>query len=185
MPRKSSAASAASIKPSSNHRIRDVRAVFDSIRRIVRVLRLSARNTEKQFGLSAAQLFVLHKLAESDTLTPGELAEKALTDQSSVSVVVQRLVDRGYVSRARSERDARSFLLTLSDAGRTVVKNSPESTQDRLQTAINRMPAARVKLLAELLHEVISNTGLSSEYPTMLMEDDADAPGAGRRRARG
>src|SRR3989440_12814736 len=87
-----------------------IRSVFDSIRRIVRVLRLSARHTEKTFGLSAAQLFVLHKLAEHDApQTPGDLAGKALTDQSSVSVVVQRLVDRGYVQRVRSTQDGRSF----------------------------------------------------------------------------
>jgi DNA-binding MarR family transcriptional regulator len=158
-------------------RMRDARLVFDSIRRIVRVLRLQARHTEKAFGLSAAQLFVLHKLAESPALTPTELAEKALTDQSSVSVVVQRLVDRGYVHRARSSRDARSFELSLSEAGRTVVQNSPDSTQDRLLGAIERMPAGRVKVLASLLDELVSNTGLSRQYPTMLGEEE-DGPGS-------
>src|SRR4051794_20418051 len=68
----------------SSPHLQSARQVFDSLRRIVRVLRLSARHTEKAFGLSAAQLFVVQKLAESPTpLTPSELAEKALTDQSS------------------------------------------------------------------------------------------------------
>jgi DNA-binding MarR family transcriptional regulator len=168
--------------PRASARMRDARLVFDSIRRIVRVLRLQARHTEKAFGLSAAQLFVLHKLAEAAPLTPGELAEKALTDQSSVSVVVQRLVDRGYVNRMRSRRDARSFELTLSEAGRTVVHNSPDSTQDRLLGAIQRMPAGRVKALAELLDELVGNTGLSREYPTMLgEEEDGPTSGGGAR----
>src|SRR4051794_8130303 len=70
----------------------DVRAIMDAIRRIVRVLRVSSRAAEKQVGLSGAQLFVLHKLADTPALSLNELADRTRTHQSSVSVVVQRLV---------------------------------------------------------------------------------------------
>ena len=163
-------------QPEDAHDGEEVRSVLDSIRRIVRVLRLSARHTEKAFGLSAAQLFVLHKLAEGQRpQTPSELAEKALTDQSSVSVVVQRLVDRGYVLRTRSVRDGRSFDLTLTDAGRRVVKKSPDSTQDRLLEAMMKMSPARTKQLAELMEELVGHTGIAAEEATMLLEDEAAA----------
>src|SRR5437016_14590523 len=88
--------SSGNASPRAAARTRDARLVFDSIRRIVRVLRLQARHTEKAFELSAAALVVLHKLAEARAQeTPGELAEEALTDQRSVPVVVQRLVEPG------------------------------------------------------------------------------------------
>jgi DNA-binding MarR family transcriptional regulator len=157
----------------SQAHLKSARQVFDSIRRIVRVLRLSARHTEKAFGLSAAQLFVLHKLAEGHRpQTPSELAEKALTDQSSVSVVVQRLVDRGYVLRTRSARDGRSFDLTLTDTGRRIVRKSPDSTQDRLLGAMLKMPPARTKQLADLMEELVGHCGIASEEATMLLEDE-------------
>src|SRR5215217_2732988 len=66
---------------------RDVRAVLDAIRRIVRVLRVSSRAAEKQVGLSGAQLFVLHKLEDAPALSLNELADRTRTHQSSVSVV--------------------------------------------------------------------------------------------------
>lgn len=160
-------------RESSNGRAQDARAVFDSIRRIVRVLRLTSRHTEKQFGLSAAQLFVLQKLAEAGApLTPSELAARTLTDQSSISVVTQRLVDRGYASRSRSETDARSFSLTLTDAGRMVVRKVPDATQGKLLGAMLAMPAADVRQLAKLLGRLVEHTGLSEQRPSMLMEDD-------------
>src|SRR3954449_11206732 len=81
----------------------DIRDVMDAIRRIVRVLRVSSRAAEKQGGLSGAQLFVLHKLADAPALSLNELADRTRTHQSSVSVVVQRLVDRELVARARSD----------------------------------------------------------------------------------
>lgn len=86
----------------------DVRAVLDAIRHIVRVLRVSSRAAEKHVGLSAAQLFALHTLAEGRTLSVNEVAQRTFTHQSSVSVVVQRLVRRGLVTRNASQQDGAS-----------------------------------------------------------------------------
>jgi DNA-binding MarR family transcriptional regulator len=171
-------------RESSNGRAQDARAVFDSIRRIVRVLRLTSRHTEKEFGLSAAQLFVLQKLAEAGTpLTPSDLAARTLTDQSSISVVTQRLVDRGYASRSRSETDARSYQLTLTETGRSVVRKVPDATQGRLLEAMLAMPSADVRQLAKLLGRLVQETGLGDEQASMLMEDEA--PAAGPKRGTG
>ena len=88
-----------------SHASADARAVLDAIRRIVRLLRQSARAAERRTGMSAAQLFVLQQLRSAGgALTPGELAERTLTHQSSVSVVARRLVDGGLVKRQRRRR---------------------------------------------------------------------------------
>jgi len=55
----------------------------------VQALRVSSRAAERDVGLSAAQLFVLDRLAGADqALCVNELAQRTLTHQSSVSVVV-------------------------------------------------------------------------------------------------
>jgi len=56
-----------------------VRRVLDAVRRIVQVLRVSSRAAEKLVGLSAAQLFVLHRLEETQAISLNELAERTLT----------------------------------------------------------------------------------------------------------
>src|SRR5665213_199086 len=73
----------------------EIREILDSIRRIVRLLRVSSREAEREVGLSGAQLFVLRTLSEHKFLSVNELAERTHTHQSSVSVVVQVLVDKG------------------------------------------------------------------------------------------
>src|SRR5690348_6142489 len=95
----------------------ETRRVLDSIRRIVQVLRVSSRVAEKQFGLSSAQLFVLHTLAQAEAASLNELAARTATHQSSVSVVVHRLVDQGLVKRNASRSDARRIELALTAAG--------------------------------------------------------------------
>src|SRR3989442_1394745 len=101
----------------------EVTAILDSIRRIVRVLRVASRAAEKDFGLSAAQLFVLHALAEGPALSLNEVAERTRTHQSSVSVVVQRLVDRGLVVRDSVAGDARRKGLSLTPAARPLLRD--------------------------------------------------------------
>jgi len=79
------------------HHLRCPRGL-DAIRRIVQLLGLRPRGGEAH-GLSAAQLFVLQQLsAAGGALTPAESPRARSRTQSSVSVVVRRLVDAGLVS---------------------------------------------------------------------------------------
>src|SRR4051794_23625438 len=134
---------------------RDVRSILDSIRRIVRTIRVASRAAEKEVGLTGAQLFVLHHLAESPAISMNDLADRTRTHQSSVSVVVQRLVDRGLIVRERSGSDARRVELTLTAAARGLLKKSPGAAQDRLIDAVEQLPVASRQRLAKLLERLV------------------------------
>src|SRR6185437_12795711 len=150
----------------------DSRNVLDAIRRIVQVLRKTAQTAEKKVGLSAAQLFVVRKLAETQMLSVGELAQRTATSQSSVSEVVQRLVTAGLVSRQRSARDARSVELTLTEAGRELAARSPAAVQDSVLEGLNRMNPADRRQLSRLLGILMDEIGIAHIAPTMLFEED-------------
>lgn len=150
----------------------DSRNVLDSIRRIVQVLRKTAQTAEKKVGLSAAQLFVVRKLAETQMLSVGELAQRTATSQSSVSEVVQRLVTSGLVSRQRSARDARSVELTLTEAGRELAARSPAAVQDTVLEALNRMNPNDRKQLSRLLGILMDEVGIAHISPAMLFEEE-------------
>lgn len=153
----------------------DSRNVLDAIRRIVQVLRKTAQTAEKKVGLSAAQLFVVRKLAETQMLSVGELAQRTATSQSSVSEVVQRLVTSGLVSRQRSARDARSVELTLTDAGRELAARSPAAVQDSVLEGLNRMNPNDRKQLSRLLGILMDELGIAHISPTMLFEEEKSA----------
>jgi DNA-binding MarR family transcriptional regulator len=162
----------------------DAQSVLDAFRRIVRQLRLSARAAEKTAELSAAQLFVLERLAEASASSIAELAMRTLTDPSSVSVVVQRLVARGLVSRRRASHDARRAELTITAAGRRRLARAPEPAQTRLVAALLRLPARNLRSLARGLTALIQEMGVEAEAPTMFFEEETPARGAGPRRSR-
>ena len=81
--------------------------VLTGIRRLERGLRLAARTAERATALSAAQLFVLEKLAEAEASSIADLAARTHTDRSSVSAVIERLASAGLVRRSAAFQDRR------------------------------------------------------------------------------
>jgi DNA-binding MarR family transcriptional regulator len=146
-------------------------AALDSLRRIVQSLRLSSRAAEKRFGLSGAQLFVLQKLGDGRALSLNELAARTRTHQSSVSVVVRRLVERGLVASSPSGKDARRVELTLRPAGRKFLRKDPALPQERLAAAIEALPSAQRSRLAALLSRVAAKAGLAEQPPSMFFAE--------------
>lgn len=151
---------------------RAVTAVLDALRRIVRVLRLSSRRAERELGVSGAQLFVLQRLAEGPARSVNDLARRTYTHQSSVSVVVRRLSERGLVVRRRSTQDARRVELTLSPAGRALLRRAPLAAQARLVRALCAAPAPHRARLALMLRRLVAQMGAADEPATLLFEDE-------------
>ena len=155
---------------------------LEALRRLVRTLRLADRAAETRLGLSAAQLFVLERLAEGPVGSMAELAGRTLTDASSVSVVVQRLSERGLVVRATAPDDARRTTLRLSSAGKRLLTTAPRSPQADLLEALERMSAPERKELERLLERLVREMGIDETAPTpMFFEGERRV---GRRRTR-
>lgn len=157
-----------------------------ALRRIVRFLRLADREVEAACEISAAQLFVLHTLVDEPAASVSELAARTLTDQSSVSTVVARLVERGLVSRTLAETDRRRAELKITPAGLRMVKRAPRVTQVLMINAIRAMPAARRAELTRSLEGLAAAIGANEVAPRMLFEDEPPRPRPrGRRPPRG
>jgi MarR family transcriptional regulator, lower aerobic nicotinate degradation pathway regulator len=159
---------------------RHVRLVMDSLRRIVRSFQISARAVESRLGISAAQLFVLHQLAEADAASIEELATRTLTHQSSVSVVVTRLAARDLVTRRTARDDARRSEIALTAAGRAMLRNAPEILQERLLRALARLRPRQLRALVEQLGMLVAALELDADVAGMFFEDES--PGTVRRR---
>lgn len=147
-----------------------MRDALDSLRRIVRALRLSAAESEKSLGISMVQKFVLSQLSDGQPRSIAELARKTFTDASSVSVVVQRLVDLKLITRRADPSDARRAQLTLSPAGRRLVARAPEPVQERLLAALADLPDRRLAELSGSLDRLAR--ALGSDEAGLFFEDE-------------
>lgn len=149
----------------------DTALAVDGVRRLVRGLRLAEQRTRLQAGLSAAQLFVLTELAHAPSASLGELAERTMTDRSSVTAVVERLEEAGLVATRRSDDDRRRVVVRLTATGRRRLAAAPPPPTALLVAALERLSPAQLHGLTVHLGALVAAMGLADEPATMLFEE--------------
>ena len=156
---------------------RDLYAAVRSIRQIVRVLRVASRKTESTAGISAAQLFVLQQLGDGTALSLNELAERTLTDRTSVAWVVDRLRAQRLVDRTTDPSDRRRAAVQITAAGRRILRRAPDAPTTALVAALRRLDDRELTGLARSLRRLTEVLRAAGEPASMLFADEAAAKG--------
>jgi len=152
-------------------RSRSVSTAVHSFRQIVRALRVAAAETQAQGGLTAAQLFVLRCLSDDAVLSINQLAERTFTDRSSVSSVVDRLVEKGLVERSRAADDRRRAAISLTSSGRLLLRRAGPPPTARLIEGLERLDDDELYDLTHGLLRLLEEMGLRDAPAPMLFED--------------
>jgi DNA-binding MarR family transcriptional regulator len=152
------------------------------VRGLVAALTQTARLVEQRTGVSNAQLFLLQQIAGEPDLSVNELAQRAMTHQSTASVVLSRLERRGLVQRVPSPQDGRSVVLRVTPAGRRLLRRAPAPATSQVVDAIGRLTNAEVRMLRQGVCALGREAGFKCEAPPMLFQEEA-APARQRGRS--
>ncbi|HYX33552.1 MAG TPA: MarR family winged helix-turn-helix transcriptional regulator [Oligoflexus sp.] len=146
--------------------------VLNCLRRLVSALHVASRQTEKQLGMSTAQLFALQKLEDGQKRSLNDLASLTYTHQSSLSVVVRKLVAKGLIESSAAPEDSRRLMLGLTDQGRNVLSKASASVPDRLLTALAGMEPQDQRQLGDLLTRLLDRAAMSETRAELFFEYD-------------
>jgi len=125
--------------------------VLVALRRIIRATDLYSQKLRKTVGLTTPQLLVLRLVGDAKDVSLGRVARELSLSQATVTIIVDRLEDRGYVTRVRNSQDRRRVHLALSRQGRDVLERSPDLLQDRFVERFDRLaPWEQSMILAAL-----------------------------------
>ncbi len=113
-------------------------------------------------------MFVLHVLHGEPRLSLGELADRTVTDQSSVSVVVRKLYEKKLVVKRTAKEDRRRVEVSLTALGMRLAEGSPRPVQEALIARLSALAPAERRHLRQLL-EVIAPPGAVA--PPMFFDD--------------
>lgn len=80
----------------------------------------------KELGLTYTQYIVMMVLWENDGLSVRSLGEKLHLDSGTLTPLLKKLENIGYVTRKRSEEDERVVLVSLTDTGRELKEKAAE-----------------------------------------------------------
>lgn len=108
-------------------------------------------------ALPAADINVLANLADGISRTVGALAAATATKPSTLTSLLDRLARRGYIVRELDPADRRSFVISLTPAGRAAARRAAEATAELERRALATVtPAQRAgfEVLIDALTEV-------------------------------
>ena len=131
------------------------RCVLHKLRIVIRAAQRHSRRVRRMSGVSGAQLWLMHELAESPGLRVGELVVRLAVHQSTVSNLLEELEQRALVRRRRSAADQRVVRLSLTREGRRTVRTAPPPLRGLLPEALRQMPGRELEQLGRALDAVL------------------------------
>jgi DNA-binding MarR family transcriptional regulator len=112
----------------------------------------------KHFGqpydLRPVEYSLLMLLAANAQLTPKQLAQSLALSAPNLTILLDRMQDRGLLQRVRSEIDRRSQHVMLTDAGRTLTDEIATKTPAMEAELDGCLSRAERALLIELLDKI-------------------------------
>ena len=109
----------------------------------------------KPLGLTYTQYLVLLGLWEHDGISVGEICEKLMLDSGTLSPLLKKLQQAGYIQKRRSASDDRIVVVTLTEEGRALqeqAKDVPLNVSKCIE-----LPPEKARMLYELLYELLGN----------------------------
>lgn len=107
-------------------------------------------------GLSLMEWRVMASLSGKDALSVGELADIVLAKQPTVTKLVGRMAEAGWVTRCDAPDDKRQSLVSLTPAGRRKVKPLLAQAQAHEAQVMADMGTAEVAQLKQALERLIA-----------------------------
>ena len=109
----------------------------------------------KPLGLTYTQYIVFLVLWEKDGVSVSEIGERLMLDNGTLSPLLKKMEQAGYVQRRSCRKDDRIVEITLTEAGRALQERARE-VPGRVASCID-LPPEKAQALYALLYELLEN----------------------------
>lgn len=139
-------------------------AVLKQFRLIYGSVRKQFRHIEQACGVSGSQLWLLHELRAAPGIGVSDLAHRLSIHQTTCSQLVEKLVARGYVLKARSAVDQRRVGLTITSSATRVLRSAPGPAEGLLPEALLGLSETTLQSLSMQLGRLIGRLQLQDRW---------------------
>ena len=109
----------------------------------------------KPLGLTYTQYIVFLVLWEKDGISVSEIGDKLMLDNGTLSPLLKKMEQAGYVERRRRPEDDRIVEITLTEEGRAL-QDKAKDIPGKVAGCID-LSHEKVKMLYSLLYELLGN----------------------------
>ncbi len=115
----------------------------------------------KPLGLTYTQYIVLLALWEKDGVAVGELCQRLMLDSGTLSPLLKKMQQAGWVERKRSPEDDRVVVITLTEEGRALQEKAKD-VPAKVAGCVTLAPE-KAQALYGLLYELLENQKARSD----------------------
>jgi DNA-binding MarR family transcriptional regulator len=135
--------------------------VFEGMVRLAWGARQHDQALQRRFGVTAAQLSALRVLERFGEMPQSELSERLFLRGSTVSGMVDRLEERGLITRRRSTSDRRLVAVDLAAGGKRLLGSIPrgQSKFGALRQLVRELPPAEARSFLQTLEKMVGLLG--------------------------
>jgi DNA-binding MarR family transcriptional regulator len=107
-----------------------------------------------QLELTGPQFYMLYLIHEHGQCNVSLLAEKLEVKPSAITVMMDRLVQAGYVHRYHDEKDRRVVLMQLTETGKEVLEKVRDANRAIMADSLSRLSPEEIDRLVTLFEKV-------------------------------
>lgn len=133
--------------------------VLVALRRIIRATDQNSKRLGRDTGLTVPQIVLMRAIAANPGSTAGFLTGQVSLSQATVSTILDRLEERGLVTRQRNPRDKRVVNVALTDAGNALLQQAPAPLQESFRARFEMLPGNQRELIVQALDTVATMMG--------------------------
>lgn len=136
----------------------DYTEIVIAIRRLIRAIDLDSKKSQKETGLSIPQLLALIFISKQTDYqtTQLELRKHLNLNSSTVTGIVSRLVNKGYLARLPAREDKRATRLAITHEGLAILKVSSPLLQEKLTNRLSKLEDQKLDEILSTLNFLIS-----------------------------
>ncbi len=133
----------------------EISETVQSLRRIVKTIQNYSQQVSSEFGVTGPQLWALKAILERGALPLGQLSKKMYLHPSTVTGVIDRLESKGYVVRGRDATDRRVVTVSLTAAGKGLVKKAPNPVQGKMIYGLRKLKRDELHVIYESIRKLV------------------------------
>jgi DNA-binding MarR family transcriptional regulator len=166
-------------EPRETVRLAEVKVRYDlsimqSLRRIIRAVSLYSHQLVATYKITAPQLVCLLTIVNEGPLNLSRLSKQVFLSASTVVGILDRLEEKGLITRQRDHKDRRLINVQATTKGEDLVAQTPSPLPTALANALNQLPeleqatiALSLERIVDLMEErCVQGTPVAEDKPT-------------------
>ena len=109
------------------------------------------KDNVKKTGLSGSQLWIMQQIYNFNGISNSELAKNLTLHVSTCSILVNKLIKKGLVEKARCPTDERKIVLTITSKGKQLMAKAPKSPEGAIPSTLKKLNIEELEELNTVL----------------------------------